>query len=182
MTGFYPEDDDGNNTLTFRIQCDIIDGLLQGSIHKSDENVESLINQKLRSFVTWHNPSQAGGNIPFSKWLILRIFNNLNDEQMDKIAQEFVEYDLKDQMHMSGLQYNMLSCLDFACSWCEASGFTYRHDRDNAIDRYVFRFDLGKNWPVFFAKFIQKISKYLGEEKNLEIEVINNTLIVNIQR
>jgi hypothetical protein len=65
VTAFYPENDgddgDGNNTITFRIQRDIIDGLLQGSKRKSDDNVELMINQKLRSFVVWHNPSSQGG-------------------------------------------------------------------------------------------------------------------------
>jgi hypothetical protein len=101
---------------------------------------------------------------------------------MEKIAQESVEYELKDQMHMSGREYGMLSFLNFACEWCEASGFPYRHDRDNTGDRYVFRFDMGQNWPVFFAKFIRNIAMHLGEEKNLEIQVLNNTLLVRIQR
>jgi hypothetical protein len=98
VTDFYPENDNGNNTITFRIQRDIIDGLLQGSKYKSDKNVESIINQILRSYVVWYNPASQGGNVPFSKWLILRIFNNLSNKQMDTIAQENVEYDVKGQM------------------------------------------------------------------------------------
>ena len=65
MTDFYPENDDSNNTVTFRIQRDIIDGLLQGLKDKSDKNVESIINQILRSYVVWYNPASQGGNIPF---------------------------------------------------------------------------------------------------------------------
>ena len=80
----------------------IVTGNPRGSKHKSDENVESMINQILRSYVVWYNPASQGGNIPFSKWLISRIFNNLSDEQMDTIAQENVEYDVKGQMYMSG--------------------------------------------------------------------------------
>ena len=141
-----------------------------------------MINQILRSYVLWYNPSSQGGNIPFSKWLIIRIFNNLSDEQMDTIVQELVECDVKGQMYMSGRQYNMTSFLNFTCDWCKASGFPYRHDADNSNDRYVFRFDLGQNWPVFSAKFIRKIAKHLGEEKKLDIEVMSNTLIIKMQR
>lgn len=155
--------------------------MLKGSNCKSDDDVEALINQKLRSFTVWSSPSQAGGNIPFSKYLILRIFNNLSDDQMDKIAQEVVEFELKDQMYMSGREYNMLSFMKFVCEWCEASGFPYRHDRDNSGDKYAFRFDLGKNWPIFFEKFVRKISEHL-EEKNVAIEALNKTLLVNIKK
>ena len=182
MIDFFPENDISNNTVTFRIQCDIIDGLLQGLKDKSDKNVESIINQILRSYVVWYNPASQGGYIPFSKWLISRIFNNLSDQQMDTIAKENVEYDVKGQMYMCGRQYNMASILNFICDWCKASGFPYRHDADNGNDICVLRFDLGQNWPVFSAKFIRKIAEHLGEEKKLDIEVMSKTLIVKMQR
>ena len=182
MTDFFPENDISNNIVTFRIQRDIIDGLSQGLKYKSDKNVEPIINQILRSYVVWYNPASQGGNIPFSKWLISRIFNNLSDEQMDIIAQEFVEYDVKGQMYMSGRQYNMASILNFTCDWCEAFGLPYRHDMDNGNDVYVFRFDLGQNWPVFYAKFIRKIAEHLGEEEKLDVGIISKTLIVKMQR
>jgi len=182
VTDFHPENDNGNNTIPFRIQRDIIAAVLQGLKDKSDQNVESIVNQMLRSYVVWYNPSSQGGIIPFSKWLIVRIFNNLSDEQMDAIAQEHVEYDVKGQMYLSGRQYNMASILNFTCDWCKASGFHYRYDADKDHDRYVFRFDLGQNWPVFSAKLFRKIAKHLGEEKKVNIEVMSNTLIVKMLR
>jgi hypothetical protein len=182
VTDFFPENDISNNTVTFRIQRDIIDGLSQGLKYKSDKNVELIINQILRSYVVWYNPASQGGTIPFSKWLISRIFNNLSDQQMDTIAKENVEYDVKGQMYMCGRQYNMASILNFICDWCKASGFPYRHDADNGNDICVLRFDLGQNWPVFSAKFIRKIAEHLGEEKKLDIEVMSKTLIVKMQR
>lgn len=71
--------------------------------------------------------------------------------------------------------------MDFACSWCEASGFPYRHDRTNDDDVYAIRFDMGPKWTVFSAKFVRTIAEHL-QEKNLEVEVINNTLIFRIKR
>jgi hypothetical protein len=155
-------------------------GLRQESKLRS-EDTEAMINKILRFFVTWQNPSQVGGNIPFSKWLILRIFNTLSNEQMDKIAQGFVEYELKDQMLLSGRRYTLLSFMDFVCSWCDASGFPYRHDRANDADMYTIRFDVGPKWAVFFEKSVRAIGDHF-KEKNLEVEVINNTIIIKIKR
>ena len=98
---------------------------------------------------------------------------------MDVISQELVENELKDQIQMSGRQYTLSSFMDFVCSWCEASGFHYRHDKVYNADKYVIRFDMGPKWTIFFGKFIQSISEQF-KEKNLETEITNNTVVFKI--
>jgi len=138
-----------------------------------------LINRILNNYVTWEKPSKTGGNIPFSKGLISKIFDNLTDKQMDKIARDFVKYELKDQMLMLGRNYTLLSFMDAVCSWCEASGFPYVRDKVYNVDKYVIRFDMGPKWAIFFSKFIQTISEQF-KDKNLETEIINNTVVFKI--
>lgn len=82
-------------------------------------------------------------------------------------------------MRMSGREYTLLSFMDFACYWCEASGFPYRHDKNYNADKYVIRFDMGCNWALFFGKFVQAISEKF-KDKNLETEVTNNTVVFKI--
>lgn len=69
--------------------------------------------------------------------------------------------------------------MDFVCRWCEASGFTFRHDRIYGADRYVIRFDMGPNWAIFFGKFVQTIGEQF-KDKNLESKIINNTIFIKI--
>jgi DNA-binding Lrp family transcriptional regulator len=164
--------------LTFSIEKDIIDDLRQESKRK-EEDVDVLLNRLLRQHVTWEKPSKIGGNIPFSKGLLFRIFENISSEQMEKIAQDYVKYELKDQLSMLGRQYSLLSFMDVVCSWCEASGFPYRHARTKNVDVYTMRFDLGKKWSVFFGKFLRAIGEHF-KTKDLELEVTQNTVVFKI--
>jgi hypothetical protein len=169
-------------TGTFRINQDIMHELHRESKQKK-ESLNVVINKILDFHVNDYVPLSKAGFIPFSKNLITRIFDNLTDEQMDKIAQDYVKYELKEQLLMLGRQYGLLSFMDAVCSWCDASGFPYRHDNDktNNADIYTIRFDMGRKWSVFFGKFVQHIGEHF-EIKNSEIEVTNNTVIIKFQR
>jgi hypothetical protein len=55
-----------------------------------------------------------------------RIFDNLNDELMDKIAQDYVKYQFKEQMLMVGREDTfsyLCRGLCRLCRWLEESGF-----------------------------------------------------------
>jgi hypothetical protein len=100
---------------------------------------------------------------------------------MDKIAEDFIKNELKDQLLMLGRQYNLNSFLDAICSWCEASGFPYRYDETNDADIYTIRFDMGEKWPIFFGKFVQLITEHF-KAKNSELEITNNTVVFKIKK
>jgi hypothetical protein len=167
-------------TVTLRIEQDSVDDLRKESKQKT-QDIHVLINKILRDYITWQKPSKIGGNIPFSKGLLFRIFDNISEELMDKIAQDYVKYELKDQLLILGRQYNLQSYLDAVCSWCEACGFPYRYDETNDADVYTIRFDLGEKWSRFFGKFVHVIAEHF-KVKNLKQEVINGTVILKIQR
>jgi hypothetical protein len=86
-------------TVTFRIEHDALIELREESKLKM-ESLNILINQILKFYIEWHRPSLKAGNIPFSKGLLARIFDILNDEQIDKMAQDYVKYEFKEQMRM----------------------------------------------------------------------------------
>src|ERR671921_134862 len=84
-------------TVTFRIEHDAIIELREESKLKM-ESLNILINQILKFYIEWNRPSLKAGNIPFSKRLLTRIFDILNDEQIDKMAQDYVKYEFKKHM------------------------------------------------------------------------------------
>jgi hypothetical protein len=166
--------------LNFRIEQDVLDELRKESKQKM-QDLDLLINKILKFYFEWHKPSTIGGNIPFSKALLARIFNNLNDEQIHKIAEEYVKYEFKEQMRMVGLEDTISSYIKGLCRWLEMSGFPYRHDESNNADIYTIRFDMGTGYSVFFGKYIQLIAEHF-ELGNSKLEVTNNTVTFKIQR
>jgi hypothetical protein len=177
--------DEGNKkflseTATFRIDQGILNELRK----ESKQNMESLnvvINKILKSYVNYHAPLRRARYIHFSTDLLTRIFDNLNDELMDKIAQNYVKYEFKEQMQMVGLEDTFSSYIEGLCRWLEESGFPYRHDETNNADIYTIRFNMGARYSVFFGKFIQLIAEHF-ELKNSKLEVTNNTVMFKIQR
>ena len=170
--------EDKKDHINLRIQPEIINKIYEESRQKK-EDLDGVVNRILKDYFAWHKPSKIWGNIPFSKGLIFRVFDNLTDELTDKIAHDYVEYELKDQVVLLGREYTLLSFTDAVCSWCEAAGFPYVRDTVYNVDKYVIRFDMGPKWAIFFGKFIQTISEQF-KDKNLETETINNTVVFKI--
>jgi hypothetical protein len=69
------------DTVTFRIDHNLLVELRKESKHKS-ESLNTLVNQIIDSYVNYHNPLQSCGNIYFSKALLSKVFNSINDEQL----------------------------------------------------------------------------------------------------
>jgi hypothetical protein len=167
-------------TGTFRIDQDTLNEL-RSEAKQKHESLNVVINNVLNSYVNYYVPLRKARYIHFSTDLLARIFNNLNDELMDKIAEEYVKYEFKEQMRMVGLEDTISSYIKGLCRWLEMSGFPYRHDESNNADIYTIRFDMGTGYSVFFGKYIQLIAEHF-ELGNSKLEVTNNTVTFKIQR
>lgn len=133
--------DDKKDSINLRIQPDRINKIYEESRQKT-EDLHGVVNRILKDYFAWYKPSKIGGNIPFSKGLIFRVFDNLTEELMDKIAHDYIKYELIDQVLMLGREYTLQSFMDIVCSWCEAAGFPYVRDKVYNVDKYVIRFNI----------------------------------------
>jgi hypothetical protein len=68
------------------------------------ESLNVVINKILNSYVNHHVRLRKSGYFHFSTDLPARIFDNFNDELMDKIGQDYVKYEFKEHMQMVGLE------------------------------------------------------------------------------
>lgn len=166
-------------TVTFRINHNHLAQLRKESKHKS-ESLNTLVNQIIDSYINYHEPLSKIGNIYFSKALLTSIFNSIDDEQLDKLAEEHVKNELKENLNMLGLQYSLDSFLNGTSFWCQNSGFSCRFDETNDADIYTIRFDLGPKWSRFFAKQTEAVLDDL-KIRNTEVEVTNNTVRVKFR-
>jgi hypothetical protein len=162
------------DTVTFRMDHGLLVELRKESKHKA-ESLNTLVNQIFEAYVNYHKPLSKIGNIYFSKILLSQVFSNISDEQLNTIAEEHVKNELKENLNMLGLQYDLQSFLASVHSWCVRSNFSCRYDETNDGDVYTIRFDLGPKWAAFFAKQTRLILDEL-KVRNTEIEVTNNTV------
>jgi hypothetical protein len=88
---------DGNESITFRIGKPILDELRQEAEHKL-KSVNTLVNQIIKLYITWHKPAKQAGIGYFDKVLVSDIINLLSDEQIVQIAEQYCKnrqgYDL----------------------------------------------------------------------------------------
>ena len=81
-----------SDTITFRIEHEIINDLRSESIEKG-ESLNVLINQILKDYIKYYKPAKKAGNIHFPRVLISRLFDNLSDERIESIVQEHIRND-----------------------------------------------------------------------------------------
>jgi hypothetical protein len=162
------------DTVTFRMDHNLLLDLRKESKHKA-ESLNTLVNQIFDGYVNYHKPLSKIGNIYFSKILLSQVFNNNTHDQLNIIAEEHVKNELKENLNMLGLQYDLQSFLCSIHSWCERSGFPCRYDEISDGGIYTIRFDLGPKWAAFFAKETRIVLDDLNI-RNTEIEVTNNTV------
>jgi hypothetical protein len=162
------------DTVTFRMDHNLLADLRKESKYKA-ESLNTLVNQIFDAYVNYHKPLSKIGNIYFSKVLLSQVFNNNTDDQLNVIAEEHVKNELKENLNMLGLQYDLQSFLCSVHSWCERSGFPCRYDETYDGGIYTIRFDLGPKWAAFFAKETRMILDDL-KVRDTEIEVTNNTV------
>ena len=78
----------GIKSTANRIKKTVLDDLKQEAEQKM-ENVNTLINQMLRSHIQWHNLSKKSRLVYISKDLMAKTIDHLSDEQIIQMTYEF---------------------------------------------------------------------------------------------
>ena len=166
-------------SISFRIERSVLNDLRDESIQKV-ESLNVLVNQIFRFYIDSHKPALLAGDIYFPKVLLLRIFDILSDEQIEKVAQDYTGRGLKEQMQMSKRKYNPLDYLAGLTHWLDVSGFPYEHEKIDGVHTVRMRFDMGKRWCVFVGRVHEILLRDFGLE-NSTVEVTDNTVMLSVQ-
>jgi hypothetical protein len=84
-----------SESITFRMAKPILDELRQEAEHKL-KSINTLVNQIVKLYITWHKPAKQAGYGYFDKVLVSDIINLLSDEQIVKMAEQYCKNRLKD--------------------------------------------------------------------------------------
>ena len=167
-----------SDTITFRIDHRIINSL-RGESKENGESLNILIGQLLKTYVDYHKPAGKAGNIYFPKGLISRLFDYLPDEQIDKFASNWVNFDPKEQMNVFRQEYTLSIYMTTLCDWLKVSHFPFSQNRTNLDETITIRFDMGRKFSAFFGRCMELICRQFNVI-NPKLEVTNNTVMFTI--
>jgi len=168
-------------SITLRVEKNVMDELRDEADHKM-ESLNTLANQVLKSYVTWHKPAAKAGTYNVPKTLLTDIFEALTEEQIAKITENWVKKHSKDVMVMMNKEHNLESFMDGFRVWLDVSGFQYTRHQDSGFESYVIRFDMGKKFNYHVGKYLQfLVVEDLGA-KDVHLEVMDSTVMFRFRR
>ncbi len=168
-------------SITLRVEKNILDELRDEAEHKM-ESLNTMANQVLKSYVTWHKPAAKAGNHYVPKTLLTDIFETMTEEQIAQIAENWVKKYSKDVMVMINKEHNLESFLDGFRVWLDLSGFQYTQHQVSGFESYVIRFDMGKKFNFFMGKYLQFLVVEDLRAKDVHLEITDYTVMFRFKR
>ena len=168
-------------SITLRVEKNIMDELRNEAEQKM-ESLNTMANQVLKSYVTWHKPAAKAGNHYVPKTLLADIFETMTEEQIAQVAENWVRKYSKDVMVMINKGHNLESFLDGFRVWLDLSGFQYTHHQDGGFEYYVIRFDMGKKFNFFMGKYLQFLVVEGLQVKDSHFEITDYTVMFRFKR
>jgi hypothetical protein len=145
-------------TMTFRIKRKAVESFRKES-EKSGISINALVNQVLCDYIEWGSFEPKIGMIPFPKAVLGKIFSEMKEDQIAKLASGVGKDTAIDMaMFMNG----HMDVLVFI-SWIETrmtnSGFeiVHRVDSINGSHTVTIKHDLGRNWSLYLKVMLQSI-------------------------
>lgn len=169
-----------NKKPSFKIENAFLDEI-QKEAEQKMEDVNTLVNQILKSHIQWHNLAKKSRLVYISKDLMTKTISYLSDEQIIQMAEEFSKQRLEDIMFMLGEENNVQCYLDALYLWLDESGFNYRIKKDSDKEIYKIHFDMGRKWSLFFKTLMELLFEHFNV-KDAEVKMTDNIVILKIKR
>ena len=168
-----------SESITFRMVKPVLDELRQESEHKL-KSVNTLVNQIIKTYVSWHKPAKQAGIGYFDKVLVSDMINLLSDEQIVQLAQQHFKRRINDIVYMLENQTSFPPSFDSTINWIEASGFNYKYNANKEFKTLVIQFDMGRKWSLFFYTYIQLALEYY-KITDSQCDMTENTVVIKIK-
>ena len=197
-----------NKSTAIRIKKNVLDNLKQEAKLKM-EDVDTLVNQILRSHIQWHKLAKKARLAYISKDLMAKTIDYLSDEQVIQMTEEFCKQRFMDIIHMVREENTFACFMNALCLWLDESAFNYRVERINnfgssssgrdsghinndnndnndgnnskdCIKVYKIYFDMGRKWSLYF-KTMMEIAFEHYKITDAEVKMTDNTVILKIK-
>jgi hypothetical protein len=173
-----------SESISFRLSRNILYKLKQEAKQK-EISVDTLMTQIAKQHAEWHANASQIGFISVRKTLIMKLLDEIRDnEKIKEIARE-VARESSDSLHFLKEQYNVSieSALDFIEVWIKEAGYPYVHDIsdvDRSIHHFVIQQDMGLKWSLYLSEILRNLFEELFNLSEVHFDVTDNIIRFNL--
>lgn len=170
-------------TGTFRLNNELLDGLKEEAKQKRT-SLNTLVSQVLRSHSEYHTFAANSGMISMPKTLLIRLIDNLSEEEVIRLSEYIARNELKDTIILMKSIYSADTVMDFIEGWTRVGGFPFRHhveDVDNGKSKkkhsFVVQHDMGARWSLYLVELF----RFAFEQTGLKMDFQHTTNTVSFE-
>ncbi|WP_148699842.1 hypothetical protein [Candidatus Nitrososphaera evergladensis] len=144
-------------------------------------NLNTVLNQIVRSHIEWHANAAKAGFMPIRKALIKRLFDPMTKEQIDALAADvsrgLIEETMMIIMTSQRTEEPVFELLE---RWIRVSGFNYRHEVTDDSHIFVIQHNMGENWSHYMGRLFEEAASEFMRVKP-DTQVTENALFIRIR-
>lgn len=165
---------------TFRLPKEKLNKLRKVSEFKNI-TPNTLVNQIINSHLDWHSRAAPAKLYYLPKSFLIRIINELSEEELRELARDTAKNDLVDMSLFLRGGFTIASMSDIAKTWLRISQMPYRFEATGKNIKIIIEHDMGTK----YSQFIKEISRYLLEvafETKSSCDITANAVIIEIEQ
>jgi hypothetical protein len=169
-----------NTCVTFRLPKEKLNKLRKVSEAKNI-TPNMLVNQIIKAYLDWHNRATAAKLYYMPKLLLIRILNELDEEEVSELARDIAKNDLVDISLFLRGGFTLDSLLNITETWLRISQMPYRYEIDGDSYKIIIDHEMG----LKYSYLIKEISRYLLEvafEAKSSCDVTENTVVIKFKQ
>jgi hypothetical protein len=166
--------------ITFRLPSEKIDQLQRVSKDKSISS-NTLLNQIIKEYLDLHSMAAHAKLYYLPKSFLIRLINELTEEELNEIAYETAKNDLVDISLFLRGEFTLASLSNITESWLRIARMQYRYAIDGDSSKIIIEHDMG----LKYSYLIKEISRYLLDvafEAKSSCELTENAVIIKIEQ
>jgi hypothetical protein len=146
------------------------------------ESLNTLINQILKQYVKWYANAENAGMFYMSRSLVSSLLQKYSDEEILQISEDEIKNHFKKWYFMFQEEYNIENVLDLLDSYARASGFNYKHKKEESNHVIIIQLEMGNKVSLLLSSLIRNVFQTLNLlPSNYNIQNSDGTVIVRLR-
>jgi hypothetical protein len=165
---------------TFRLPKEKLDRLRKVSEAKNI-TANTLVNQIIKAHLDWHCRAAHAKLYYLPKSFLIRIINELNEEELHELARDTATNDLVDICLFLRGGFTIASLSNIVETWLKIAQMPYRFETNGNGCKIIIEHDMG----LKYSNLIKEISMYLLEiafEAKSSCDVTENAIIIKLEQ